>query len=175
MKNIVMGIIAHVDAGKTTLSEALLYSAGATDRLGRVDKRDAHLDTHALERERGITVFSKQAIFDTGSTHITLIDTPGHIDFSCETERTLSVEDYAVLVISATDGVTAHTKTLWQLLSARRIPTFIFVNKTDICDRLRRELCDELRTTLSPKCVDFLREGTDEAGSCQSASSTEPE
>ena len=162
MKNIVMGIIAHVDAGKTTLSEALLYSAGATDRLGRVDKRDAHLDTHALERERGITVFSKQAIFDTGSTHITLIDTPGHIDFSCETERTLSVEDYAVLVISATDGVTAHTKTLWQLLSARRIPTFIFVNKTDICDRLRRELCDELRTTLSPKCVDFLREGTDE-------------
>ena len=162
MKNIVMGIIAHVDAGKTTLSEALLYTSGATDRLGRVDKRDAHLDTHAVERERGITVFSKQAIFDTGSTHITLIDTPGHIDFSCETERTLAVEDYAILVISATDGVTAHTKTLWQLLSARRIPTFIFVNKTDISDRLRRELRDELRTTLSPRCVDFISLGTEE-------------
>ena len=162
MKNIVMGIIAHVDAGKTTLSEALLYSSGATDRLGRVDKRDAHLDTHHLERERGITVFSKQAIFDTGGTHITLIDTPGHIDFSCETERTLAVEDYAILVVSATDGVTAHTKTLWQLLSARHIPTFIFVNKTDISDRLRRELRDELRTTLSPYCVDFVSEGTEE-------------
>lgn len=162
MKNIVMGIIAHVDAGKTTLSEAMLYSSGATDRLGRVDKRDAHLDTHALERERGITVFSKQAILDAGDTHVTLIDTPGHIDFSCETERTLAVEDYAILVISATDGVTAHTKTLWQLLSARRIPTFIFVNKTDISDRLRRELRDELRTTLSPYCVDFVAEGTEE-------------
>ena len=95
----------------------MLYLSGATDRLGRVDRRDAHLDTHALERERGITVFSKQAIFDTGDTHITLIDTPGHIDFSCETERTLAIEDYAILIISATDGVTAHTRTLWRMRS----------------------------------------------------------
>ena len=162
MKSTVIGIIAHVDAGKTTLSEAMLYTLGAVDKLGRVDKANTHLDTHALERERGITVFSSQATFDTGATHITLIDTPGHIDFSCETERTLAVEDYAVLVISATDGVTAHTKTLWQLLSARRIPTFIFVNKTDLSTRLRREMRDELRTTLSPKCVDFICEGTEE-------------
>lgn len=160
MKNIVMGIVAHVDAGKTTLCEAMLYTCGATDRLGRVDNRDAYLDTHALERERGITIFSKQALLDTGNTHITLIDTPGHADFSCETERALSVQDYAILVISATDGVQAHTKTLWQLLSSRRIPTFIFVNKTDICERSRQELADELRTTLSPHCVDFTRDGT---------------
>ncbi len=157
MKNIVLGIIAHVDAGKTTLSEAMLYESGATDRLGRVDKRDAHLDTHALERERGITVFSKQAVFEVGQTHVTLIDTPGHVDFSCETERSLSVQDYAILVISAPDGVTAHTRTLWGLLRARRIPTFIFVNKTDISTRIRRELCDELRQVLSPRCVDILR------------------
>ena len=162
MKNTVIGIIAHVDAGKTTLSEAMLYTSGAVDKLGRVDKANTHLDTHALERERGITVFSSQATFTTGNTNVTLIDTPGHIDFSCETERTLAVEDYAVLVISATDGVTAHTKTLWQLLSARRIPTFIFVNKTDLSTRLRRELRDELRTTLSPRCVDFIAEGTEE-------------
>ncbi len=155
MRNLVIGIIAHVDAGKTTLSEAILYRAGATDRIGRVDKGDAHLDSHSLERERGITIFSKQAVFDLGDTHITLIDTPGHIDFSCETERSLSVQDYAILVISATDGVTAHTRTLWQLLSARRIPTFIFVNKTDISTRIQKELADELRTTLSARCVDF--------------------
>ena len=155
MRNLVIGIIAHVDAGKTTLSEAILYRAGATDRIGRVDKGDAHLDSHSLERERGITIFSKQAVFDLGDTHITLIDTPGHIDFSCETERSLSVQDYAILVISATDGVTAHTRTLWQLLSARRIPTFIFVNKTDISTRIQKELADELRTTLSSRCVDF--------------------
>lgn len=161
MKNIVVGVLAHVDAGKTTLSEAMLYLSGTTDRLGRVDRRDAHLDTHALERERGITVFSKQAIFDTGDTHITLIDTPGHIDFSCETERTLAIEDYAVLIISATDGVTAHTRTLWRLLAARRIPAFIFVNKTDLSTRLRREICDELKCALSTGCIDFNSEGAD--------------
>jgi len=155
MKRIVTGIIAHVDAGKTTLSEAMLYTVGATDRLGRVDKKDAFLDHYSLERERGITIFSKQAIIEYSETEITLIDTPGHVDFSCETERALSIQDYAILVISATDGVTAHTRTLWQLLSARRIPTFIFVNKTDICDRIQRELCEELKTTLSNKCVDF--------------------
>ena len=169
MKNIVMGIIAHVDAGKTTLSEALLYTSGAIRELGRVDKRDAHLDTYSLERERGITIFSKQTVFDFGDTHVSLIDTPGHVDFSCETERSLSVQDYCILVISATDGIKPHTKTLWQLLAARRIPTFIFVNKTDIADRTRDELFDEIRTVLSDKCVNFTRPDTyefyDEAAS----------
>jgi len=162
MKNLVIGIIAHVDAGKTTLTEGMLYSSGATDRLGRVDKRDAHLDTHSLERERGITIFSKQAIMELPDSHVTLIDTPGHVDFSCECERSLSVQDYAILVISATDGVTAHTRTLWQLLSARRIPTFIFVNKCDIADRRRDDLLAELMTQLSPHCIDFTKEGTPE-------------
>ena len=160
MKNIVMGILAHVDAGKTTLSEAILYTSGAIKELGRVDKRDAHLDTYSLERERGITIFSKQTVFDFGETHVSLIDTPGHVDFSCETERSLSVQDYCVLVISATDGIKPHTKTLWQLLAARRIPTFIFINKTDISDRTRDELFDEVRTVLSDKCVNFTRMGT---------------
>ena len=160
MKNIVMGILAHVDAGKTTLSEAILYTSGAIKELGRVDKRDAHLDTHSLERERGITIFSKQTVFDFGDTHVSLIDTPGHVDFSCETERSLSVQDYCVLVISASDGIKPHTKTLWQLLAARRIPTFIFINKTDISDRTRDELFDEVRTVLSDKCVNFTRMGT---------------
>ena len=155
MKRIVAGIMAHVDAGKTTLSEAMLYLSGTAEKLGRVDKRDAYLDHHSLERERGITIFSKQAIIKHLDTEITLIDTPGHVDFSCETERTLAIQDYAILLISATDGVTAHTKTLWQLLAARKIPTFIFVNKTDISTRIQRELADELRTTLSPRCVDF--------------------
>ena len=112
MKKIAVGILAHVDAGKTTLSEGLLYSAGALTKLGRVDKRDAFLDTHSLERERGITIFSKQAILEFGDTSMTLIDTPGHVDFSCEAERALSVQDYAILIVSAADGVTAHTKTL---------------------------------------------------------------
>ena len=160
MKNIVMGIIAHVDAGKTTLSEAILYASGAIKQLGRVDKRDAHLDTYSLERERGITIFSKQTVFDFGHTHVSLIDTPGHVDFSCETERSLSVQDYCVLVISATDGIKPHTKTLWQLLAARKIPTFIFINKIDISDRTRDELFDEVRTVLSDKCVNFSNVGS---------------
>lgn len=162
MKNIVMGIIAHVDAGKTTLSEAMLYHSGAIKQLGRVDKRDAHLDTHSLERERGITIFSKQAIIDLEGTHISLIDTPGHVDFSCETERALSVQDYCIMVISATDGVRPHTITLWNMLAARKIPTFIFVNKTDISERIRDELFDELKTVLSSKCVNFSHENTPE-------------
>ncbi len=155
MKRIVAGILAHVDAGNTTLSEAFLFSSGAIDRLGRVDKRDAHLDTHSLERERGITIFSKQAELSFGNTDLTLIDTPGHIDFSCEAERALSVIDYAILVISAAEGATAHTKTLWQLLEARGIPTFIFVNKTDIAIHTRRELMGSLSEALSPSLVDF--------------------
>lgn len=155
MKNLAVGILAHVDAGKTTLSEGLLYSSGATSRLGRVDKKDAFLDNHSLERERGITIFSHQAILDLPNTRITLIDTPGHIDFSCEAERAISVQDYAILVVSATDGVTAHTKTLWHLLAAKRVPTFIFVNKLDIADRTRPQLLSEIKTILSPSAVDF--------------------
>ena len=139
MKNLVIGITAHVDAGKTTLSEALLYTSGTIKNAGRVDKRDSFLDTYSLERERGITIFSKQAIIEMPQARITLVDTPGHIDFSCETERSLSVQDYAILVISAGEGVTAHTKTLWRLLRARNIPTFIFVNKTDISDKAHYE------------------------------------
>ena len=155
MKKTVIGIMAHVDAGKTTLSEALLYRSGATDRLGRVDKRDAFLDTHAIERERGITVFSKQATFTLPNTQITLIDTPGHTDFSPEAERAISIQDYAILVVSAPEGVTPHTLTLWELLSARRVPTFIFVNKTDICQRRRIDLLSELRGAFGSGVCDF--------------------
>ena len=162
MKRLAIGILAHVDAGKTTLSEGLLFSSGNILKLGRVDKRDAFLDTHSLERERGITIFSKQAILDLGDTQITLIDTPGHIDFSCEAERAMSVQDYAILLVSAPDGVTAHTKTLWHLLAARGIPTFIFVNKLDISDRRRHQLLEELQVNLSSRCVDFTDDSTAE-------------
>lgn len=160
MKKITVGILAHVDAGKTTLSEGLLYSAGMINRLGRVDKRDAYLDTFSLERERGITIFSKQASLLFGDTEITLVDTPGHIDFSCEAERALSVEDYAILVVSASDGATSHTKTLFNLLAKRKIPTFIFVNKIDISEKTRAEIMGELRSALSPLCVDFSSSDT---------------
>ena len=130
-KQIVLGILAHVDSGKTTLSEAMLYRSGAIRKLGRVDHKDAFLDTDTLEKARGITIFSKQALLKTGSTNITLLDTPGHVDFSTETERTLQVLDYAVLVISGTDGVQSHTETLWRLLRRYHIPTFVFINKMD--------------------------------------------
>ena len=162
MKNIVIGIAAHVDAGKTTLSEELLYQSGETDRVGRVDNGDTHLDTHSLERARGITIFSKMATFDAGDTHVTLIDTPGHVDFSCETERTLSVQDYCVLVISAPDGVRSHTRTLWRMLRARKIPTIIFVNKMDRSTRRQDEIMGEINAVLSPHAVNFSREGSDE-------------
>ena len=131
-KQLVIGILAHVDSGKTTLSEALLYGTGTIRKLGRVDHKDAFLDTDALEKARGITIFSKQALFTAGNTDFTLLDTPGHVDFSTETERTLQVLDYAVLVISGTDGVQSHTETLWRLLRRYRIPTFVFVNKMDL-------------------------------------------
>jgi small GTP-binding protein len=160
MKKIVVGILAHVDAGKTTLSEGLLFSAGATQKLGRVDRGDTHLDTFSLERERGITIFSKQAVLSFGDTEITLIDTPGHIDFSCEAERALSIQDYAILVISASDGVQSHTKTLWQLLAKRKIPTFIFINKTDITEKTRAELIGEMKASLSEACIDFCSRDT---------------
>ncbi len=162
MKKTVVGILAHVDAGKTTLSEGFLYAAGQIGRLGRVDKKDAFFDTHPIERDRGITIFSKQAAFEFGDTYMTLIDTPGHVDFSCEAERALSVQDYAILIVSAPDGVTAHTKTLWHLLSSRHIPTFIFVNKTDISDRKKDGLLAELSSVLSSRCVDFTSDSSEE-------------
>ena len=131
MKQLVIGILAHVDAGKTTLSEAILYKSGALRKLGRVDHQNAFLDTFSLERERGITIFSKQAVFSLPGADFTLLDTPGHVDFSAETERTLQVLDYCILVINGADGVQGHTKTLWQLLKHYGIPTILFVNKMD--------------------------------------------
>ena len=154
-KRICTGLLAHVDAGKTTLSEALLFSSGMHKKLGRVDHRDAFLDTFALERERGITIFSKQAELLLAHTAVTLLDTPGHVDFSAEMERTLQVLDYAVLVISGTDGVQAHTETLWRLLARHHIPTFLFINKMDIAGTDRAALLDELRRRLDSSCIDF--------------------
>lgn len=153
MKNLVIGILAHVDAGKTTLSEGLLYAAGALRSLGRVDHGDAFLDTEALERERGITIFSKQAVLDCGDTHITLLDTPGHVDFSAEMERALQVLDYAVLVISGTDGVQGHTRTLWRLLERYGVPTFLFINKMDLAGADRATLLEGLQSLGA--CVDL--------------------
>ena len=155
MKKIVFGILAHVDAGKTTLSEALLYRSGAVRKLGRVDHGDAFLDTDALERARGITILSKQAVFPLGEDEATLLDTPGHVDFSAEAERTLQVLDAAVLVISGTDGVQGHTQTLWNLLARHGIPTFLFINKMDLAGVDRARLMDELRARLDEGCVDF--------------------
>ena len=155
MKQAVIGILAHVDSGKTTLSEGMLYLSGAIRKLGRVDHGDAFLDTYALERERGITIFSKQAVFTHCDTLFTLLDTPGHVDFSAETERTLQVLDYAVLVISGSDGVQGHTKTLWQLLSRHRIPTFLFINKMDLAGTDRNALIDSLKRELDGACVSF--------------------
>ena len=161
MKKIVLGILAHVDAGKTTLSEAMLYTAGITKTLGRVDRGDSFMDTHALEKKRGITIFSSQATMEYGDTAITLVDTPGHVDFSCETERTLWVQDYAILVVSASEGVRPHTKTLWQLLRKRGIPTFVFVNKCDLFSGRRAEILENIKTHLSDACVDFTADTSD--------------
>ena len=155
MKQICIGILAHVDAGKTTLSEALLYRAGAIRRLGRVDHQDAFLDTDDMERQRGITIFSKQAVLELGDTRVTLLDTPGHVDFSAEMERTLQVLDCAVLVISGTDGVQGHTRTLWDLLERYQVPTFLFINKMDLAGADREALLAHLKDKLSGGCVDF--------------------
>ncbi len=154
-KKLTIGILAHVDAGKTTLSEALLYRAGCIRALGRVDHRNTYLDTNAVERERGITIFSKQARFSWGNCDFILLDTPGHVDFSAETERTLSLLDYAILLVSAPDGVQNHTRTLWQLLEFYHVPTLIFVNKTDLAIKRSEEIAEELCTTLSPACIPF--------------------
>ncbi len=155
MKKTVLGILAHVDSGKTTLSEGMLYTSGHIKRLGRVDHGDAFFDSDKIERERGITIFSKQAVFSFDDLTVTLIDTPGHIDFSAEAERSLSVLDYAVLVISATEGVQSHTRTLWNLLSHYGVPTFVFINKMDISHLGKEEILDDLCTNLSDMCISF--------------------
>ena len=163
MKKIVIGILAHVDSGKTTLSEGMLYCAGEIRKLGRVDHKDAFLDSNSIERDRGITIFSKQALLKYKDTDITLLDTPGHVDFSTEMERTLNVLDYAVLVISGSDGVQSHTQTLWELLIRYNIPVFLFINKMDISHSERGALMHELQNKLDSGCVDFSSDaGTEE-------------
>ena len=160
-KKTVIGILAHVDAGKTTLAEAMLYRAGKLNHLGRVDHRDSYLDTHILERQRGITIFAKNARFSLPGRELTLLDTPGHADFSAEMERTLQVLDCAVLVISGTDGVQAHTETLWRLLRRYRVPCFLFVTKRDLPGQPQEELMEQLRRRLGDGCVDFTRRDGD--------------
>ena len=154
MSQAVIGLVAHVDAGKTTLAEALLYRAGAIRRQGRVDKGDAHLDTDAMERERGITIFSKQTSLDWAGAHVMLLDTPGHVDFSAEAERTLQALDYAVLIVGANDGVEGHTETLWSLLARYNVPTFVFVNKLDLAADGLGPVMDEMHRRLSPSVMD---------------------
>lgn len=154
-KPLCAGLLAHVDAGKTTLSEAMLYEAGARRTLGRVDHQDAFLDTHALERARGITIFSKQALLETEHRAVTLVDTPGHVDFSAEAERIMPVLDCAVLVISGTDGVQGHTRTLWRLLERYHLPVFLFVNKMDLAGADRSAVLKALREGLDSRCTDF--------------------
>lgn len=163
---------AHVDSGKTTLAEAMLYTSGNIRKAGRVDHGDAFLDTHAVEKNRGITVFSKQAVMELDGAKITLLDTPGHVDFSAETERTFSVLDAAILVISGTDGVQSHTKTLWELLGKYRVPVFVFVNKTDISHRSKEYLLDNLTSSLSSSIVDMSDDNSeryDSAALCSEA------
>ncbi len=156
MKKLTIGILAHVDAGKTTLSEAMLYACGKIRTLGRVDHKNTYLDTNAVERERGITIFSKQARFSTNECDFILLDTPGHVDFSAEAERVLSLLDYAILVISGADGVQNHTRTLWNLLEFYKVPTFIFVNKSDIAIKTKDEQEEEIASILSSACVSFF-------------------
>lgn len=154
MSQAVIGLVAHVDAGKTTLAEALLYRAGVIRRQGRVDKGDAHLDTDAMERERGITIFSKQTSLDWAGAHVMLLDTPGHVDFSAEAERTLRALDYAVLIVGANDGVEGHTETLWSLLARYNVPAFVFVNKLDLAADDLGPVMDEMHRRLSASIVD---------------------
>lgn len=161
MKKLVIGILAHVDAGKTTLSESMLYLSGKIRKLGRVDNKDAYLDNYELERARGITIFSKQAMLEIEDTKITLLDTPGHVDFSAEMERTLQVLDYAILVISGADGVQGHTSTLWRLLKMYHIPVFIFVNKMDQPGTDKEKLLEELKKRLDDGCVEFNQDSSE--------------
>lgn len=162
MKNLVIGILAHVDAGKTTLSESMLYKSGKLKKPGRVDHKDAFLDTYQMEKDRGITIFSKQAVFDLKNTRITLLDTPGHVGFSAEMERTLQVLDYGILVISGSDGVQGHTRTLWNLLDRYKIPVFIFINKMDQISSDRERTVGEIKKFLSENCVDFSNTESEE-------------
>lgn len=166
MKRIVLGMLAHVDAGKTTLSEGLLYTSGSIRKLGRVDNRDAFLDTAELERKRGITIFSKQAKLATGELDVTLLDTPGHVDFSAEMERTLQVLDYAVLIISGPDGVQSHTETLWRLLARYSVPVFVFVNKMDQAGTNSGRVLEQLKNRLSPHIEDFSNPDMEEIVLC---------
>ncbi len=161
MKKISVGILAHVDSGKTTLSEALMYLSGNLKKLGRVDRRDAFLDTFSLERERGITIFSKQAVLNYKDAVFTLLDTPGHVDFSAETERTLQAPDYAILVVSGTDGVQSHTLTLWKLLQKYAVPCFIFINKTDLPGADAAAVLSQLRRRLGDGVTDFSDPGSE--------------
>ncbi|MDO4170414.1 MAG: TetM/TetW/TetO/TetS family tetracycline resistance ribosomal protection protein [Lachnospiraceae bacterium] len=162
MKKLVMGILAHVDAGKTTLSEAMLYLSGSIRKIGRVDKKDAFLDTYELEKARGITIFSKQAEMSFSDVEMTLLDTPGHVDFSTEMERTLQVLDYAILVISGADGCQGHTETLWRLLNRYQIPVFLFINKMDQDGTEKEKLLQQLRNRLNENCIDFTEDQTEE-------------
>lgn len=162
MKNLVIGILAHVDAGKTTLSESILYLSGKIRKLGRVDHKDAFLDTYELERNRGITIFSKQAVFPLKDVTVTLLDTPGHVDFSAEMERTLQVLDYAILVINGADGVQSHTRTLWGLLKQYKIPVFLFINKMDQAGTDREKLLEDLKNRLDDGCIAFDVEHDDD-------------
>lgn len=163
MKRIVIGILAHVDAGKTTLSEALLYATGSVRKLGRVDHGDAFLDTNTMERQRGITIFTEPAIIATPNLTLTLLDTPGHVDFSAEMERTLTVLDYAILVISGADGIQGHTETLWRLLKRYNVPTFIFINKMDAPAADKTKLLNQLKKRFSDGCIDFTGAHDDNA------------
>ena len=160
-KQICVGILAHVDAGKTTLSEAMLYFGGSIRKMGRVDNRDAFLDNYELEKQRGITIFSKQARLHIHDTDVTLLDTPGHVDFSAEMERTLQVLDYAILLVSGADGIQGHTKTLFRLLKRYDVPVFFFVNKMDQNGTDKERLFSELKAQFGDGCVDF---STDENG-----------
>lgn len=158
VKRLVIGILAHVDSGKTTLAEEILFETGSIKKIGRVDHGDSYLDTYSLEKNRGITIFSKQAEVVLGKWGITLLDTPGHIDFSAEMERTLQVLDYAILVISAADGVQGHTKTLWDLLKRYKVPVYIFINKMDQSGRDKNLLLRTIQKQLDNNCIDFGQE-----------------
>lgn len=151
----VIGILAHVYAGKTTLSEAILYITGKIKKIGRVDNKNSFFDSHKIERERGITVFSKQSPFPLGDSNAVLLDTPGHTDFSAETERTLSVLDYAILVISGTEGVQSHTETLWHLLELYSVPTFVFITKMDITTLSESKIMASLEKKFGTGCINF--------------------
>ena len=166
MKKLSIGILAHVDSGKTTLTEAMMYCSGNISKLGRVDHKDSFLDTYFLERDRGITIFSKQAVLKNNDAIFYLLDTPGHVDFSAETERTLQVLDYAVMVVSGTDGVQSHTITLWKLLQKYGVPCFLFVNKMDLPGADRTAVLNEIKVKLSDCCVDFSDTSNDAFFEC---------